>query len=240
MQQPSQPQPQPNNNTATMNLTESCTLLTQHFLHGIQESIPNAAHIITILQTKEVHRPLLNVVSLNVAVLLPYIFGAYYTRYIDTRTSHVEETLTYIIIYATYILPLFLITIPVNANAYSTIANVIAKLKPDKSKGNSKATSQHQNPITQVQQHIATEAYRILLFTTYSILATAVEYLPFGTSFSFILFTWIYAFYALEYHWAHLGYSVEQRTQKAEMSWAYTAGYGTYCRLRFPTLSDIY
>jgi hypothetical protein len=100
---------------------ESMQILAQQFIQGVEELIPNTTQVISILQTKEIHQPMHNILTLNAALIIPYILLPYYQQY-----TNASKTVLNTIMYIAYIAPLFLATIPVNANEYNKIAQVIA------------------------------------------------------------------------------------------------------------------
>jgi len=48
----------------------------------------------------------------------------------------------------------------------------------------------------------------------------------FGTVANFVIYSWIYAFYAFEYVWSYKGYTLEKRIKYFEERWGYMLAFG--------------
>lgn len=115
--------------------------------------------------------------------------------------------------------PIFVIGLLVNSLKYQQIASRAYEMQTG---GSSNASVSA--PAT---YKFATEIYRYYFFFWYTFIAALAYHTPyFGSMLSFILVSWISAFYCFEYKWINLGWNFRQRLDYFEEHWAYFAGFG--------------
>ncbi|KAG0485189.1 hypothetical protein HPP92_009268 [Vanilla planifolia] len=79
---------------------------------------------------------------------------------------------------------------------------------------------------------IGEQVYSFLLLTFFFIEVVATLFIPYiGTAISFILNSWMYAYYCFEYKWNHSEMSLDKRIEFFESNWAFFAGFGSPCVL---------
>ncbi|MCL7037848.1 hypothetical protein MKW94_023490 [Papaver nudicaule] len=74
--------------------------------------------------------------------------------------------------------------------------------------------------------------FSMLLLNFFFLEVYAVDYIPYvGKMISFLLFSWMYAYYCFEYKWSLAEVSLEKRLDFFESNWAFFAGFGCPCVL---------
>lgn len=74
--------------------------------------------------------------------------------------------------------------------------------------------------------------FSILLLGFFFLEVYAVGYIPYvGKMLSFLLLSWMYAYYCFEYKWSLAEVSLEKRLDFFESNWAFFAGFGSPCVL---------
>lgn len=90
---------------------------------------------------------------------------------------------------------------------------------------------------------IGEKVYSILLLSIFWLEIFATGYIPYiGQSVSFLLYSWMYAYYFFEYKWDYSELSFDERLDFFESNWAFFAGFGTPCVLAtffFPLLENL-
>jgi etoposide-induced 2.4 mRNA len=107
---------------------------------------------------------------------------------------------------------------------YQEIADVV--FSADRKKNSRRPAASKSN----LTQRIADEIYRNLLFITTLIQISGFYYLiPYyyiGPIISFLLVSWLYAFYSFDYIWISQHLSLTDRLRYFEERWTYFAGFG--------------
>ncbi|KAL9643367.1 hypothetical protein ABK040_014820 [Willaertia magna] len=79
-----------------------------------------------------------------------------------------------------------------------------------------------------INESLTDAVHRSLIFLLLIIQASVISIIPlFGTLVSFILYSWIYAFYSFEYVWSYKGYSLRKRIQYFEERCGYMFAFGS-------------
>ncbi|KAK8950980.1 hypothetical protein KSP39_PZI003531 [Platanthera zijinensis] len=79
---------------------------------------------------------------------------------------------------------------------------------------------------------IGEQVYSFLLLTFFFVEVVATMFIPYiGTSISFVLNAWMYAYYCFEYKWNLSELSLDKRLAFFESNWAFFAGFGSPCVL---------
>ncbi|CAK9168248.1 unnamed protein product [Ilex paraguariensis] len=79
---------------------------------------------------------------------------------------------------------------------------------------------------------IAELVYSILILNFFFLEVYVTGFIPYiGKALSFLLLSWMYAYYCFEYKWNLLGVSLDKRLDFFECNWAFFAGFGNPCVL---------
>ncbi|CAN1143494.1 Protein EI24 homolog [Linum perenne] len=79
---------------------------------------------------------------------------------------------------------------------------------------------------------IGEQVYSALLLTFFFLQVSVVGLMPFvGKTFSFVLLSWMYAYYCFEYKWNLSEVPLDRRLDFFETNWAFFAGFGSPCVL---------
>ncbi|CAI9103788.1 OLC1v1002345C5 [Oldenlandia corymbosa var. corymbosa] len=77
---------------------------------------------------------------------------------------------------------------------------------------------------------IAEQFYSILLLSFFFLQVYVTGFIPYiGKTVSFLLLSWMYAYYCFEYKWNLSGLSLDKRLDFFESNWAFFAGFGCPC-----------
>ncbi|KAI4318805.1 hypothetical protein MLD38_032472 [Melastoma candidum] len=79
---------------------------------------------------------------------------------------------------------------------------------------------------------IGEQVYSILLLTFFFLEVSIIGYIPYiGKALSFLLLSWMYAYYCFEYKWNFSEVSLDKRLDFFQSNWAFFAGFGSPCVL---------
>ncbi|KAI3951525.1 hypothetical protein MKX01_018641 [Papaver californicum] len=79
---------------------------------------------------------------------------------------------------------------------------------------------------------VGEQVFSLLLLSFFFVEVYAVDYIPYvGKTLSFLLLSWMYAYYCFEYKWNLAEVSLEKRLDFFESNWAFFAGFGSPCVL---------
>lgn len=87
---------------------------------------------------------------------------------------------------------------------------------------------------------VGEQVYSLLLLTFFFFQVYVSGFIPLvGKAFSFLLLSWMYAYYCFEYKWNYSGLSLDKRLDFFESNWAFFAGFGCPCILATFFLSPL-
>ena len=85
----------------------------------------------------------------------------------------------------------------------------------------------HCNFISTIIKQISDIIFRQIIFLLFLLQGAGLSIFPmFGTVANFVIYSWIYAFYAFEYVWSYKGYTLEKRIKYFEERWGYMLAFG--------------
>ncbi|OAE18678.1 hypothetical protein AXG93_4448s1130 [Marchantia polymorpha subsp. ruderalis] len=87
---------------------------------------------------------------------------------------------------------------------------------------------------------IGEQIYSIFMLGVFFVEIFAVSYIPYiGQLFSFVMLSWLYAYYCFDYKWGFAKWNLERRLLFFETNWAFFAGFGSPCVLATFFLSPL-
>ncbi|KAF0980720.1 hypothetical protein FDP41_013203 [Naegleria fowleri] len=127
-----------------------------------------------------------------------------------------------------WIWPLYTVSFILSAAWYDDIAEHVAKKTSLHKRASSQSSSSNSLDFrSNIIKKITDLIYRPIIFFIFLLQASLVSVVPiFGTITSFVLYSWLYAFYAFEYVWSYKGYSLERRIKYFEERWGYMLAFG--------------
>ncbi|KAL3696283.1 hypothetical protein R1sor_010359 [Riccia sorocarpa] len=146
--------------------------------------------------------------------------------------------------YAFWLYPIYVITFVVNAIWYNDIARHAYRAM-DEGGVHSQKLSQVQSKndssgFKSVMIQIGEQIYSICMLSVFFLEIFGVSFVPYvGKLLSFIMLTWLYAYYCFDYKWSFARWSLERRLHFFETNWAFFAGFGSPCVLATFFLSPL-
>ncbi|KAL2643071.1 hypothetical protein R1flu_010658 [Riccia fluitans] len=146
--------------------------------------------------------------------------------------------------YGFWLYPIYIITFVVNAIWYNDIARHAYRAMDEDRVHNEKVSQvQAKNDSSgfkSVMIQIGEQIYSICMLSVFFLEIFAVSFVPYvGKLLSFIMLTWLYAYYCFDYKWSFARWSLERRLHFFETNWAFFAGFGSPCVLATFFLSPL-
>ncbi|KAG6544896.1 hypothetical protein Mapa_013586 [Marchantia paleacea] len=149
-----------------------------------------------------------------------------------------------VLCYGLWLFPIYVITFVVNCVWYNDIARHAYRAM-DKGVVQNQKVSQVQvkndsSGFRSIMLTIGEQIYSIFMLSVFFVEIFAVSFIPYiGQLFSFVMLSWLYAYYCFDYKWGFAKWNLERRLLFFETNWAFFAGFGSPCVLATFFLSPL-
>ncbi|KAG2183146.1 hypothetical protein INT43_006141 [Umbelopsis isabellina] len=129
--------------------------------------------------------------------------------------------------------PIYIVCIAFNGRVNKKIADHTYQIQQNQATGRSndvqaaQSAAQKQATSTSPVQNVAYVIYQMLFYASCAIFLGVLQMIPhIGTPISFIVSCWFISYYAFEFKWVNLGFTMDQRMAYLEKHWAFFLGFG--------------